>query len=415
MKHALIALALIAALPAPLAQAAPTSPAPRLFVQNGQVVRLAQGAYDFGGLSDTANAKVVLSVAETNAMGAGFTVLRLTVLNKGTGPVGLSPDMIQVTGPKGEPGTVLSYGEMTKLIEKSFSGQKFRAGFGNFMMAMSAASAGYNTNYGSYSATTQTPHGAYSTSGTVTSTTYNPYQAAAAQAQASDYISANNAALQRRMAVKAEGSKGYAFAPDTLFPGRIGTTPVPILLSKGAKSATVVVTVGGEAHTFFIALAGDPKPAKDAPPVEVTEWPIGPAWPAPHADNAAVNAWVSDHIDQKGWTMAGFDGDAVYFADLATFERLPNAVMRMWIKTELYGPSPAIGLPIRSDRRFWELNCAEGKVRSTSFEAYPLNNLQGPAIREEDSGAAWFAPPPGTVTASYSAKLCAQAQPQASS
>lgn len=415
MKHALVALTLIAALLASVAEAAPPKQTPRLFVQNGQVVQLARGIYDYGGLSEASNAKVVLSVAETNAMGAGFTVLRLSVLNKGTALVGLSPDMIQVTGPKGEAGIVLSYGEMTKLIDKSFSGQKFRAGFGNFMMALSAASAGYNTNYGSYNATTHTPYGAYTTRGTVSTTTYNSGEAAAAQARAGDYISANNAALQQRMAVKTEGSKTYAFAPDTLFPGKIGSTPVPIQLPKGARSATVVVTIGGEVHTFAIALAGDPKPAKDAPPIEVAEWPVAPVWPAPQADNAAVNAWVSDHIDQKGWTLAGFDEGAVYFADLATFERLPNGRMRMWIKTELYASTPALGVPIRSDRRLWELDCAESRVRTTSFEAHPLNNLQGPGIREENAAAEWFAPPPGTVTASYSAKLCAQAEPQAAS
>jgi hypothetical protein len=413
MKYALIALAILAAVPTSIAEAATPKPSPRLFVQGGQVVQFAPGNYDFGGLSETAKSKVVLSVAETNAMGAGFTLLRLTVLNKGTALVGLSPEIIQVTGPKGEAATVLSYGEMTKLVDKSFAGQKFRAGFGNFVMAMGAASAGYNTNYGSYSSTTHTPRGGtYTTSGTVSTTTYNPYQAAAAQERAGDYIAANNAALQQRMAVKMDGSKAYAFAPDTLLPGKIGSTPVPILLPKGAKSATVVVTLQGEAHTFAIALADDPKPAKNAPVIEVAEWPEGPVWTPPELENAAVNAWASDHIDQKGWTLAGFDSEAVYFADLATFERLPDGVMRMWVKTELYRPTGAIGLPIRSDRRLWELNCAAGKVRTPTFEAYPLNNLQGAAIREEDAAAPWFAPPPGTVTESYSAKLCAQSAPQ---
>jgi hypothetical protein len=412
MKTALIALAVITAALSSFAEAAAPKQPPRLFVQNGQVVQLARGSYDFGGLSETANAKVVLSVGDTNTMGAGFTVLRLTVLNKGTALVGLSPEIIQVTGAKGEAMAVLSYGEMTKLVDKSFGGQKFRAGFGNFVMALSAASAGYDTSYGSYNATTRTPHGAYTTSGTVSSTTYNPYQAAAAQARADDYISANNAALQQRMAAKMDGSKAYAFAPDTLLSGKIGSTPVPILFPKGTKSATVVVTLQGEAHTFAIALADDPKPAKNAPLIAVAEWPVGPVWTPPQLDHAAVNAWASDHIDQKGWTLAGFDPEAVYFADLATFERLPSGVMRMWIKTEHYRPSLAIGLPIRSDRRLWELNCSEGTVRTTSFEAHPLNNLRGAAIREEDAGALWFAPPSGTVTASYSAKLCAQSQPQ---
>lgn len=381
---------------------------PKLFVRGGQVVRLAPGAYDFGSVSETANAKVVLSVGATNALGAGFTVFKLSVVNKGDKLIGLSPDMVQVTGPKGEAIPVLSYTEIDKLVEKSFGGQKFRAGLGNFVMAMSAASAGYNTNYGTYRSTTRTPYGAYTTTGTVSATTYNPAQAAAAQANARDYIANNNAALQGRMAEKEEQSKQFAFAPETVFPAKAAYTPVPVVLPKGAKAATVVVTIANEPYRFEVALTEDPKASADqVASAEITEWPIGPTWAAPRPDNAGVNAWASEHIDQKGWALAGFDGEGVYFADLSTLEKLPTGAMRMWFKTERFQPSMAVGLPIRSDRSLWELNCAEKKIRTTSIEAHPLNNLQGVSIREENAAAAWSAPPPGSVAETFSTKLCA--------
>ncbi len=378
----------------------------KIAVTGADVVQVAPQFYQFAGLSKMTNSVVSLGVVDDNALQSGVTVLNLTVRNTGQGLIGLSADEVKVTAEDGKPIAVLTYAQMADLAHKSLGGKRFGTGLGNFAMALAAAGAGTHTTYGNYSSNTYvsgtgaaTGYGAVAnTSGTVSATTYNPYEAAAAQANARAFIDANNAKLRATEEGLNDTARSMSFAPTTVFPGTTKATSIPLeKLPSKAKLLTVSVTLGDEVHHFQVSVA--PAPVASG-------WAVATPSPPPKLTDAGVNAWISDHIDQSGWTFIGYDGAGAYFADLKSFEKLPSGVMRMSFKTELFAPSYQMGLGVLSQRSRWELDCSKRQVRVLVTEEHPDNNLKSLLIKDETPDAAWFAPPQGTVTDRFASQMC---------
>jgi hypothetical protein len=400
MKRAAGAIALAVSLASVAHAKEPT----KMAVTGADVVLVAPGHYQFAALSKQTSSTASLGVVEDDALDAGVALLNLTVSNTGHGLVGLSPDEVQVTTDDGKPVAMLTYTQMAELTHKALGGKRFGTGLGNFVVALAAANAGTHQSETSFDGSVNsTFHGQVGTfSGTSTTTTYDPAERARAEARAQAYIAANNAKLKAAQDSLDAQARGMSFASAAIPPGEWKATLIPLeKLPAKAKGLSVTVKLGDDVHVFQISLSG-----------AVRGWTVASVPPPIAMTKEAVNAWLSDHVDQTGWALANIDRTSAYFVSLKP-EPAVSTFPRVAVKREYYQPAYALGLGVLSERTVWEVDCSAHRVRMVALESHPSNSLKDIMIRQDRPDDPWGQLTPGSLLDKFGMTVCPGPAPSA--
>lgn len=393
MKRAAVAIAFAIS----MGQAAQAKEPTKMAVVGADVVEVADGHYQFAALSKQASSTASLSVVEDDAFNAGVALFNLTVSNTSQGLLGLSPDEVKVTTDDGKTVAMLSYTQMAALAHKDLAGKRFGTGLGNFVTALAAANAGTYQSQTQFNGSVRNNIGGNvgSFEGSSTTTSYDPVARARAEERAQAYIAANKAKLQATEDALDEQARRMSFASAAVAPGQWTATLIPLeKLPAKTKSLTVTVTLGQDVHAFQVTLDG-----------AVRGWVVATQPPPAAMTKVAVNAWLSDHVDQSGWALVNMDQTSTYFVSLKP-EPASGSLPRIAIKREYYQPAYTLGLGVLSERSVWEVDCAGRRVRMVLLESHPANSLKDIMIRQAQPDSPWAELKPGSLLGTYGMSAC---------
>jgi hypothetical protein len=142
--------------------------------------------------------------------------------------------------------------------------------------------------------------------------------------------------------------------------------------------------------------------------VGTPDWEKAMARPPADPSDAALDAWLEEHIDLRDEVFLGHRGGAgVYYSPKDT-EKLANGHYRTWIRREL--PRP-IGLQlstVRSTRSHVELDCARRRYAYVDLIVFPGSNQLGTPSSDftDDEEQDWTLATAGSEAAGWLGPIC---------
>jgi hypothetical protein len=133
--------------------------------------------------------------------------------------------------------------------------------------------------------------------------------------------------------------------------------------------------------------------------------PVLAAPASPSAKDAQT--WIDHTIKPNGWTLLGYDGEAVSYGSASGVSVLDEGILEAQIRQEYYRPRMFGDLSSLSNVQTWMVDCKAGRNRVISTKIYAGNNLSDYLAGRGNVDADWQdRPAPGSADASAIAALC---------
>lgn len=225
----------------------PIQPQQKFFVDGGVAVK-----------SSKAKSGVILAANSQETINGQRIQLALGVINTGQQEFTIDTENLVVESYSGERFKVYSYAELVKEEVDRRNLQLVLAAISGAANAYSASQAGTSHSSGTFrSSTTNNSGNMYSTSGTFSSTTHDPYKSQIAQQQASIQSANNIRAISDRTSSNLATLKSSILKKTTVFPSSSHSGLVvfdaPPLKKGEIRKYTLILDVADEKHRFTLA------------------------------------------------------------------------------------------------------------------------------------------------------------------
>jgi len=153
----------------------------------------------------------------------------------------------------------------------------------------------------------------------------------------------------------------------------------------------------GAALLCAAAAAAQLQPVADPPP------------PPQDATADQLRAWKDQYLHAGSFTEVASDANRVLFLDAIHLQKLPDGHVVATFRTELFRPTLAEGLMVRSVRKRLEVDCDQWRYKELVVDGFAASNMQQPVagLRLSDQ---WTKPLPESSSAGMSLRIaCSKA------
>jgi hypothetical protein len=128
--------------------------------------------------------------------------------------------------------------------------------------------------------------------------------------------------------------------------------------------------------------------------------------PPASIDQNGVDAWLARYIKTDGWVVIWENRDAVTLGGPSGVALQPDNSLQAEIRHEYYVAITLDGIPMRSNRQIWRVDCKAGLFRVIAIDLYALSNLKGEHQHFEMANVRWRAPSQGSLDFYTMDRIC---------